>query len=207
MRTLKYLLKISLALAWCNQGMASTNFDKAIEAAQNKDYVTAFNIWQAEANNKSDSSSQFNLALLYQFGLGVVKDIDKAVFWYTEAANAGDSKAQTNLGHLFYEGGVVTRDISRAMKLFELAARQGNVSAQYNLSRAYLAGIGVKPDFVKGFVWLSMAAKSSVGKEAEQVEKGLVDLSGMLTPVQLSISKLLAVSCWDSGFKACEPDD
>jgi TPR repeat protein len=207
MNSLKYPLKIVLLLSCWNSALASENFERAMQAAADKDYATAFTIWQDEAENNGDASSQFNLALLYQFGLGVVKDVDRAVFWYAKAAAVGDSKSQTNLGHLLYEGIDVKRDISKAMELFEYAARQGNVSAQYNLSRAYLAGVGVKPDFIKGFVWLSMASKSSIGEEAKKVEKGLLELSEMLTPIQLSIAKLLAVSCWDSGFKACERDD
>ena len=176
------------------------------DAIENKDYSSALQIWQSRAQ-QGDASAQFNLALLYHFGLGVDKNINIAVYWYERSAANGDSKAQNNLGHLFYEGYEVKKDIPRAVHLFKLAARQGISSAQLNLGRAYTKGIGIKPDLLNGFIWISMAEKSDLGNETNKVKNEISELSKLLTVKQLSLAKIMVTRCWDTSFEVCEMDD
>ena len=48
--------------------------------------------------------SQYNLGIMYSFGLGVFPDYKPAVKWYTMAAEQGNPLAQYNLGRLYYLG-------------------------------------------------------------------------------------------------------
>ena len=176
------------------------------DAIENKDYSTAIKIWESRSQ-QGDASAQFNLALLYHFGLGVDKNINIAIYWYERSAANGDSKAQNNLGHLFYEGIEIKKDIPRAVHLFKLAARQGISSAQLNLGRSYTKGIGIKPDLLNGFIWLSMAEKSNLGSESEKVKIEISELSELLTGKQLSLAKIMVTKCWDTSFKVCEMGD
>ena len=41
---------------------------------------------------------------MYQNGLGVTLDYDKAFEWYKEAAEQGFDVAQTNLGYMYRKG-------------------------------------------------------------------------------------------------------
>jgi TPR repeat protein len=44
--------------------------------------------------------SQYNLALLYQSGSGLQKDLTKARYWFAEAAGQGDTEAGRALASL-----------------------------------------------------------------------------------------------------------
>ena len=59
------------------------------------------------AAKEGHSDSQFNVALMYEQGLGVSKNEKEALFWYGKSATKGNSGAQFNLGVL-YENGIGT---------------------------------------------------------------------------------------------------
>ena len=179
---------------------------EVFDAIDRKDYTKALEIWQSRAK-QGDSSAQFNLALLYHFGLGVEKNINIAIFWYERSAANGASKAQNNLGHLLYEGKETKKNIPKAVHLFRLSSRQGSASAQLNLARAYSKGIGIKPDLLNGYIWMSMAEKSNLGDETEKVRQEIEALAELLTEKQLSIARVMITKCWDTSFKICEIGD
>jgi len=52
--------------------------------------------WQKEAS-AGDADAQYNLAYIYENGLGVPKDEAKALELYQQAANQGHSPAQNNV--------------------------------------------------------------------------------------------------------------
>jgi localization factor PodJL len=51
--------------------------------------------WFAAAASRGVKDSQYNLALLYEGGLGVEKDPAEAFFWYLAASEQGDSDASS----------------------------------------------------------------------------------------------------------------
>jgi len=69
--------------------------------------------------------AQYNLAVMYQKGDGVIQDMKRSLFWYEKAANANLAIAQYNLGMLYFEGAVVEKDEAKAKELWEKAAAQG----------------------------------------------------------------------------------
>jgi TPR repeat protein len=44
--------------------------------------------------------AQYNLALMYEYGKGIIKDVDKAIYWYEKSANLGDLDALSKLINL-----------------------------------------------------------------------------------------------------------
>ena len=59
--------------------------------------------------NKGNSYAQFNLAICYENGDGVEKDMTKAIEFYTLSANQGNSRAQFNLAICYKNGNGVER--------------------------------------------------------------------------------------------------
>ena len=53
---------------------------------------------------KGDAEAQCRLAIHYEKGEGIEKDIAKALEWYTKSANQGYHWSQYNLGACFYHG-------------------------------------------------------------------------------------------------------
>lgn len=84
------------SLAACTEETADTNPAKTIipsVATATEDKIAQL---QREAQ-AGDSDAQYNLAYMYENGIGVPKDEAKALELYQNAAHQGHSKAQTNL--------------------------------------------------------------------------------------------------------------
>ncbi len=81
-----------------------------------------------------DSSSQYELGVLYFDGEGVTKDYKQALKWFTRSAERGNSSAQYELG-LMHKGGYGTPvDPIEALKWFTKAAAQGNSDAKKRIN-------------------------------------------------------------------------
>ena len=104
------------------------------------------------AAERGDAQAQFRLALRYETGTGVPKDMGEAMKWHRKAAEQGDVSAQFYLGTLYEEGKGVARDHAKAVKWYRLAAEQGSLIAQSTLGTSSFC----RPDQVyRGFAILS----------------------------------------------------
>jgi uncharacterized protein len=63
------------------------------------------------AADQGNASAQYNIALCYERGDGVARDLGEAVRYYRLAADHGDAKAQRNLGACCYHGEGVPQDL------------------------------------------------------------------------------------------------
>lgn len=104
-----------------------------------------------KAADRGNVAAQYNLAYLYENGLGVARDLKQAAIWYRRAALQGDAEAQNNLGALYATGGGVPRSDAEAVSWYRLAANQNNADALSNLGAMYLEGRSVKRDFDLAF--------------------------------------------------------
>jgi hypothetical protein len=107
-----------------------------------------------------DPGCQFNLALSYQMGDGVAKDIAAALQWYRKAAQAGFPPAQYNLAVLYANGSEVPRDEKEAAKWFYAAAQNGVFDAQKALIEWYATGRGVEKNPAKALAWDMIARRT-----------------------------------------------
>jgi TPR repeat protein len=94
-----------------------------------------------------DSTAQRNLGSCYYYGLGVGKDLTKAIELWGKAASQGDIKAQTNLGSLYLK----EQKYDKAYVWFKKASDSGDVHAMNNLGSLYNAGLGVQKNETEGF--------------------------------------------------------
>ncbi len=67
--------------------------------ASPQDYREAA-LWFSQAAEAGFADSQYNLALLYERGLGLEQDLSRAYYWYEAAAKAGDKEATRAAGRL-----------------------------------------------------------------------------------------------------------
>ena len=87
-------------------------------------YETAFNEFK-ELAEQGEAAAQFNLALMYANGRGVLQDDKEAVKWYTKAAEQGDADAQFNLGLGYATGEGVLQDNVYAHMWGNIASSNG----------------------------------------------------------------------------------
>lgn len=87
-----------------------------------------------------DSTAQFDIGQMYQYGLGVAKNPTEAIKYYRLAAAQQDLPAEYNLGLMYIQGEGVVADYKLGLNLLTDAAFKGNPYAQYVLARIYEQG-------------------------------------------------------------------
>lgn len=94
------VLTVSFSPAHSQGGNA---YNAGLLASEAGNYEVAVNSWQPLAK-QGDGAAQFNLALMYHRGLGVLADEAMAVEWYQKSASNGYPKAQEFLAAAYREG-------------------------------------------------------------------------------------------------------
>ena len=97
----------------------------------------------------------YRLGFVWQDGLGVIPNDEKAEMWFRRAAEAGHSGTHYSLAKLLYEQG----RISEAIPWYEQAAESGDPFASYQLGKFYLLGESVPKDIQKAVEHLTYAAE------------------------------------------------
>lgn len=121
----------------------------------NEDFALAV-YWFEKAALKNEPHALFNLGICYERGLGVEKDMKKALDYYRQAADLGLEKAQLNCALTFQE----MQGMAEAARYFEMAAKQGNAVCQREIGRMYLVGEGVEQNVERGMGYLHKAGEN-----------------------------------------------
>jgi TPR repeat protein len=168
------------------QAIENANFQAGLKAYQANNLPLAYKEFLTAAND-GHADSQFNVALMYEQGIGVSKDEKEAVVWYGKSAAHGNSAAQFNLGVLYENGRGTKIDYAKANELYRKASAQGDPLAIGNLGMLYMRGQGVKENKVAGVALLLVSAylDSSPQNHAKQNISATRDLtSEMITDAQ-----------------------
>ncbi len=190
-RTL-YLNAPSLALAaLCSflAGPTRAGLKEGVAAYEAGDSALAFKEFRAAAE-KGEADCQFNLALMYEKGIGVAKDEKEAVVWYRKSAEQGNSNAQFNLGVLYENGRGCDVDFAKANQWYRKAAVQGDALAIGNLGMLYLRGDGVKADKIAGLALLLQSA--TMDSSPENHAKMNISATKGLTPETVAAAQKLS---------------
>jgi TPR repeat protein len=79
--------------------------------------------------------AQFELAQLYEKGLGVAQDFERALALYKQSADQDFADALNDLGFIYFQGGLeVTRDPEQGLEYFQKAADQRHPQAMFNVA-------------------------------------------------------------------------
>jgi uncharacterized protein len=156
-------------------GSALADFQDGVDAFLRGDHAAAVAEFQSVAE-QGNAAAQYNLAVFYDQGKGVVRDQARAVHWFRRAAKQGVAKAQFNLGVAYINGEGVPRDLKRAVRWFRRAARQGDADAQHSLAIRYDLGDGVPRDSGRAAYWSHRAAEQ--GQVQAQVNLGVSYATG-----------------------------
>jgi len=127
--------------------------EKAFRNGNNAIAVNLFEHLAAQNNPVAESW----LAHMAELGLGMKRDIPKAISLYEKASAQGFSPAQAALGEIYLEGNAVLPDYPKALALLEGAAKQGDARAAMLLGQAYRLGLGTPADPVESYAWSEVA--------------------------------------------------
>ncbi|MGB5429557.1 tetratricopeptide repeat protein [Eudoraea sp.] len=176
------------------QAPENANFEAGIAAYQANNLPLAYTEFLTAAK-EGHADSQFNVALMYEQGIGIAKNEKEAVVWYDKSASQGNSAAQFNLGVLYENGRGTAIDFAKANEWYRKAAVQGDPLAIGNLGMLYVRGQGVKENKVAGVALLLVSATmdSSPQNHAKQNISATRGLSTeMITEAQVLSQKLSA---------------
>lgn len=122
-----------------------------------RDYTLSLK-WLNQAANNHCVDAMNEIALAYSQGIGVKKNVIKAVQWYKKAAVAGDQMAMFNLGLHYFYGSGIDKNYRKAFYWFEKASFRDEPHAQFMLAKMYLTGQGIKKNDNIGQNWLTLVA-------------------------------------------------
>jgi len=100
-------------------GVVERDYDKAL----------AYHRQSAMAGN---ALSMFDVGTMFEFGMGVAKDMAQAARWYGYSARYGLAQGQYNYATMLETGEGVPADLVEAYKFFILAARGGFTGVPYD---------------------------------------------------------------------------
>ncbi len=146
-----------------------------------------------KAAERGHAPAQFNLALMYDRGLGVPQDYVVALKWLRKAAEQGFVEAEFNLGNMYDNGLGVSSDNAEAVKWFRKAAEQGYASAQKNLGAKYGMGQGVPQSYSEAYVWSSVAVMS--GNDGAISNRDVA--ASQLSPDDLNVAQTSAAKLFE----------
>ncbi len=189
-RTL-HLTSASLALLAAFSLLSSAvraGLNEGVAAYQAGNLPLAFKEFRACAE-KGEAGCQFNVALMYEQGIGVTKDEKEAVVWYRKSADQGNSNAQFNLGVLYENGRGTAVDFAQANQWYRKASVQGDALAIGNLGMLYLRGDGVKADKIAGLALLLLSATLD-GSPENHAKMNIAKTKGLTPELVAAAQKL-----------------
>ncbi len=106
-----------------------------------------------------DADARYALALAYENGEGVDRDLPLAARWYAKAAQQGHPDAQYRLGLMYESGEGIKPDYRRAAEWYRRAGGVGrHPGAQFAMGRLFYHGLGTAPDNAAALAWFRRAA-------------------------------------------------
>jgi len=110
------------------------DFEDGLRYSFDKNYNNAATSFRNSAES-GDANAQFNLALMYEEGRGVMRDYKQAATWYLNAAEQGQALAQLRLAKMLIDGKGIKHDYVEAYKWFSLAKEKNIRGAKISLDR------------------------------------------------------------------------
>lgn len=144
--------------------------ERARQDAQSGKYVECYAGICRLADSKHPQANNV-LGHMYEAGVGVEKNMQKAMQCYTKAALGGVPDAECRLGHMYLHGSAGKKDPKKAAFWLTKAAQHDVAEAQNTLGHMYISGDGVRKNFRAGVQWLQRAAVHGVVQAAETIEK------------------------------------
>jgi TPR repeat protein len=145
-------------------------------AFRNGNDAVALNLFDRLAA-KNDAAAQYWLAHMTELGIGVPKDVPKAISLYQKAAAQNSIAAETRLGEIYLHGDVTPPDYAKAFDLLGRAARRGNPRAAMLLGQMYRFGLGTAADPIESYAWSEVAVVEGLGFAKIERESAFASMS------------------------------
>jgi len=150
---------------------ANKKLDSASIAIQKHKYHRAFKQLHKLAK-QGHPTAQHIVGMMYENGIGVEKNLSKAVAFYEKSAMQDFGEAQCTIGRMYQQGNaVVVKDAEKARDWLTKAAERNIPEAEYNLGMMHANGDGVPQDVAKASQYLKRASAHGVDAAKDALAK------------------------------------
>lgn len=113
---------------------------------------------------EGDPAAQFNMGVVYKYGLCVPKNGLTAIQWFKQSLDGGNIAAAEWIATLYNAGSkFLDKDPAMATKYYEIGAVGGDAFCMRVLGNRHLTGEGVTPSLDKAIKWLDRSAQEGEG--------------------------------------------
>ena len=102
-----------------------------------------------KAAEQGQVDAQYKLGICYEYGRGVIKNLEIAVQWYAKAAEQGNAFAQDRLGQCYEYGKGVIKNLEIAIEWYRKAANGGDDDAKIAIKRLVSNEGGIEKNAIK----------------------------------------------------------
>lgn len=137
-------------------------FQRGLVAQINGDFLSLTREMSALAD-KGYRSAQTKMGWIYERGMGVPQDYQKALQWYEKAAANGAKNAPAHIGNMYEKGYGVKQDYAKAAEYYKRSIELDGSLGYARMGYLHETGKGVQFDRVKAVEYYEKAiAKGSV---------------------------------------------
>ena len=111
--------------------------------------------WTGKMAQMGDALSQYELAQIFEKGIGVPQDISRAIYYYQLSAQQEHFPSMLKLGQIFSDN-KAHQDLEKSLQWYTYAAQNGEVQAQLYLADYYQ---DERPDKLQAVYWLEKALR------------------------------------------------
>lgn len=154
------------------------------------DYKCIFKLYSEVSSDDEYYGQAMNaIGKLYQDGLGVEQNYEKAKEYFNLAVKRGCSEAFNSMGDMYKYGYGVEIDYYKAFELYTNAAEEAfDTGGQFNLGMMYIEGKGTEVNYERALYWFERAhtfGNEQVNSSFIALAKALVESSKMKSKERL----------------------
>jgi len=150
----------------CTGGLLSKDFEKAFELFE-------------KASELGNRNGTYQLAILYQKGLGTEQSFAKAFNLYKLAADDGHREACYETGNCLYKGLGTKQSYNKAINYFLKGAEKEHTGCYYMLAAYYMSGYDGKQDTLKAQQYLQKAFDRDYKTYPERAERNYEQINAL----------------------------
>ena len=151
--------------------------DKAASAANEATISTRHDMGDVATTKFRENTLapiQEEVALAYEQGIGVAKNLTKAFANMKCAAENGLTSAKRQLGLYYKYGSGTKKNLKKYFRYVKYSAQEGDVRGMYECGRAHGRGHGTSVDAIQSFYWIDKAVRA--GHDHAYLALGLASL-------------------------------
>lgn len=159
-------------------GSVSAGLLEGVKFFDNKDYENALAEF-TYLSEEGDPMAVYYLGRMYDEGLGVESNKEKALQYYQTADAAQNAAASAQLGKMMIAGEGITKNPKLGIEFLKKAAYAGNIDAFYELGNMYENGTSVDKNMTYAFGFYFMAALRGDARSQLAIARSYLNGSGV----------------------------